>query len=370
MSFIFLSLSVEHLIWYKLPPTKLQLAKSNRWLSSLAQDSEHQLDVVITWVNGSEPSHIQQFIKYTGLDLDEVEIKKRFNEYGMLRFALRSVGKYMPFARRVFLVTNGQVPTWWNKNNPQAQIVTHDQIFVTEVEGKKVPIADALPTFNSNAIEANLHNIPGLSKYFVYLNDDVLFTKPMELKDFIEPKTGKLLMPMKSATSPLNKRENVWFNSIDYTNTMLNTWYHPNNLETPHHLPQHVYHVFNKDLFELATVQWHEWLLNSSRNRYRTITDPVVSFLQANMALEEGLGKPSNAIGGLYLEWSNNHKINQREWEKVKNYRGKSACIQDNFGDAPPSKAVIDDLEKKLCSMYPERSPFEDPAAPNPCANV
>ena len=224
------------------------------WHTSLAQDSEHQLDVVITWVNGSEPSHIQQFIKYTGLDLDEVEVKKRFNEYGMLRFALRSVGKYMPFARRVFLVTNGQVPTWWNKNNPQAQIVTHDQIFVTEVEGKKVPIADALPTFNSNAIEANLHNIPGLSKYFVYLNDDVLFTKPMVPWDFVEPKTGKMLLRMRGVTSPL-KRQHIWFRTVDNTNAMFNTWYHPNNLETPHHLPQHVYHVFNKDLLELATVQ-------------------------------------------------------------------------------------------------------------------
>ena len=151
---------------------------------------------------------------------------------------------------------------------------------------------------------------------------------------------------------------------------MLNTWYHPNNLETPHHLPQHVYHVFNKDLLELATVQWHEWLLNSSRNRYRTITDPVVSFLQANMALEEGLGTSLNETNGLYLTWSNNKKKNLINWKKLKKYQGKSACIQDNFGDAPPRKAVIDDLEKKLCSMYPERSPFEDPTAPNPCENV
>ena len=210
-----LLLSGVNIIRHRSPSTDVYYEWSKNMFGKMVHESVIQMDVVITWVNGSEPSHIQQFIKYTGLGLDEVEIKKRFNEYGMLRFVLRSVHKYMPFARRVFLVTNGQVPTWWNKNNPQAQIVTHDQIFVTEVEGMKVPIADALPTFNSNAIEANLHNIPGLSKYFVYLNDDVLFTKPMVPWDFVEPETGKLLMPMKAATSPLNKRENVWFNSID-----------------------------------------------------------------------------------------------------------------------------------------------------------
>ena len=32
-----------------------------------------------------------------------------------------------------------------------------------------------LPTFNSHSIECNLHNIPNLSKYFIYMNDDMFF---------------------------------------------------------------------------------------------------------------------------------------------------------------------------------------------------
>lgn len=41
--------------------------------------------------------------------------------------------------------------------------VNHDTLF---------PNLSHLPSFNSNAIELQLHNIEGLSEYFIYLNDD------------------------------------------------------------------------------------------------------------------------------------------------------------------------------------------------------
>lgn len=41
-----------------------------------------------------------------------------------------------------------------------------------------------LPTFSSPAIEANLHNIPGLSKRFIYINDDIIFGAPIYPETF------------------------------------------------------------------------------------------------------------------------------------------------------------------------------------------
>ena len=38
----------------------------------------------------------------------------------------------------------------------------------------------ALPTFNSHAIESQLHHIDGLSEHFLYLNDDVFFGRPVD----------------------------------------------------------------------------------------------------------------------------------------------------------------------------------------------
>lgn len=46
-----------------------------------------------------------------------------------------------------------------------------------------------LPTFNSNAIEAELHNLHD-PECFIYLNDDVMFTSHIWPSDFINPETG------------------------------------------------------------------------------------------------------------------------------------------------------------------------------------
>ena len=43
-----------------------------------------------------------------------------------LRYSLRSVEKYAPWVRHVFIVTNGQIPYWLNLDSPRLTVVTHD----------------------------------------------------------------------------------------------------------------------------------------------------------------------------------------------------------------------------------------------------
>lgn len=99
-----------------------------------------------------------------------------------LRFSMRSLEKFAPWVRRVYLVTNGQVPHWLDTSHPRLQLVTHADIFAN---------ASHLPTFSSPAIEANLHRIPGLSEHFLYLNDDTMFGAPVWPSDFITPSHGQ-----------------------------------------------------------------------------------------------------------------------------------------------------------------------------------
>lgn len=56
----------------------------------------------------------------------------------------------------------------------------HSEIFL----GSPSWLASALPTFNSFAIESQLHNIPSLSSSFVSLNDDFFVLRPMSASDF------------------------------------------------------------------------------------------------------------------------------------------------------------------------------------------
>ena len=78
--------------------------------------------------------------------------------------------------RRIFLVTAGQRPSW-----------LADDERITLVDHRDILPADALPTFNSQAIETSLHRIPGLAEHFVYVNDDVFLGRPTRPELFFSP---------------------------------------------------------------------------------------------------------------------------------------------------------------------------------------
>ena len=92
------------------------------------------------------------------------------------RYSLRSLEVNAPWIRNVFIVTNGQIPSWLDTSNPRVKVVTHSEIYRDKT---------ALPTFSSPSIELNLHHIPTLSDYFIYLNDDVFFGSPVFPSDFM-----------------------------------------------------------------------------------------------------------------------------------------------------------------------------------------
>ncbi|KAJ8956361.1 hypothetical protein NQ318_015099 [Aromia moschata] len=110
--------------------------------------------------------------------------KQRFDDKYELKFSLRSLEKYAPWVNHVYIVTNGQIPYWLNLDYEKVSIVTHDEIFRDTI---------SLPSFSSPAIECNLHRIPGLSKRFIYFNDDIFLGQPTFLEDFYAPNRGFLI---------------------------------------------------------------------------------------------------------------------------------------------------------------------------------
>ncbi|XP_041636939.1 N-acetylglucosamine-1-phosphotransferase subunits alpha/beta isoform X2 [Cheilinus undulatus] len=113
---------------------------------------------------------------------DEDVSASRFEDNEELRYSLRSVERHAPWVRHIFIVTNGQIPSWLNLDNPRVTVVTHKDIFQNHSH---------LPTFSSPAIETHIHRIPGLSQKFIYLNDDVMFGKEVWPDDFYSHSKGQ-----------------------------------------------------------------------------------------------------------------------------------------------------------------------------------
>lgn len=141
------------------------------------------IDLVYTWVDGSDKSWQKEkayWAKKYGVEYNIENDDSKFRDNDELKYSLRSVEMYAPWVHKIYIVTNGQVPKWLNTNHPKIKIITHDQIMPK----------DALPTFNSVAIEANLAHIPDLSEKFLYSNDDTFLGRPVAPSFFFN-KDGK-----------------------------------------------------------------------------------------------------------------------------------------------------------------------------------
>ncbi|SIO90180.1 Glycosyltransferase [Nocardiopsis sp. JB363] len=143
----------------------------------LVDDVDFPIDVVYTWVDGDDPEHAAKRARHRGGSVSvnsRAANASRFTSHDELRYSLRSLEMYAPFVRHVHLVTDDQVPEWLNTGAAGVSVVDHRQIFEPE----------ALPTFNSHAIGARLHHIPGLAEHYLYFNDDVFLARSVQPNRF------------------------------------------------------------------------------------------------------------------------------------------------------------------------------------------
>jgi hypothetical protein len=174
------------------------------------------IDIVYTWVQSSDP---ERYTYLSKLNKKDTNLSKfRYKNSEELKYSLRSVEKYCPWVRKIYIVVkDGQIPPFINFNNPKIKLVNHSEI---------MPYT-ALPTFNSIAIETCIHKIQGLSDIYLYFNDDFFVNDYISLKEIFNGK------PMINIKYPLyfdNNLEYKMDENFDFTKNYNNTIYIANKL--------------------------------------------------------------------------------------------------------------------------------------------
>lgn len=144
-----------------------------------ASDVTFDIDLVFSWVDGSDPAfRAQRAARMSGHVVGEGDdAEARIRQIDELKYALRSVNMFAPWIRRIFIATDSAPPPW---------LAEHPKItIVPAVEHFSDPAA--LPTYNSHAVESQLHNIADLSEHFLYSNDDMFFGRPLQASMFFSP---------------------------------------------------------------------------------------------------------------------------------------------------------------------------------------
>jgi hypothetical protein len=137
------------------------------------------IDVVIAWVDGSDPKLAEKRSRYVGrvdLPVSSGAHSTRFASSNEIRYCLLSVLRFAPFVRNIFIVTDGQDPgvhedveRYFPGRSGSVRIVDHQEIF----RG----YAESLPTFNSITIASMIWRIKDLADRFVYFNDDTFLIR-------------------------------------------------------------------------------------------------------------------------------------------------------------------------------------------------
>lgn len=153
------------------------------------------VDIVYTWVDGNDPELNSRRLAYTSLDKeifsDDIGGSTRYSNLGELFWSVASVNRFMPWIRKIFIVTDGQNPM------PQLEELKKyfDHLIPVEVVDHKdifVDYEDTLPVFNCNSIETMLWRIPDLSDHYIYFNDDTFVASEMHPEEWF--KDDKLIL--------------------------------------------------------------------------------------------------------------------------------------------------------------------------------
>lgn len=213
--FFYIIFSIFTLIWQEPTYQSIAIMKTLKlhdidFNKKYTKEPTFPIDIVYTWVNGRDPKWLYEFKKAKEekhIHFYKGDYINRYVDIEELRYSLRSVELNAPWVNMIFIVTCDQFPYWINKSHPKIKFISHSEIFPKNVKNL---------TFNSNSIEFLLYKIPGLSEHFIYVNDDMYFSKPVKPSDFFT-KDGKNIVISNTVTwSNIDFYNKEWNRNLRY----------------------------------------------------------------------------------------------------------------------------------------------------------
>mgnify|MGYP003964604409 CR=1 FL=1 len=196
---------------------------------------DNNLDLVYSWVDTTDPMWQSKYNSY----FQSID-KKRHSNHGEIYFSLKTVHKFMPYIRHIFILTDNQK---LNHNNIHPTILKK----IKYVDHKDIVDKKHLPTFNSTVFEFYLHKIKGLSENFLYSNDDTFVGKHISKKIFFD-KQGHLKVHLNKSKANINEfiaskiHENMSFLNWAKNSIKLLLPYIPD----PNYMTIHSFYTMNK----------------------------------------------------------------------------------------------------------------------------
>ncbi|MFD5147689.1 stealth family protein [Streptomyces sp. NPDC058401] len=340
------------------------------------EDIDFPIDAVITWVDGSDPQWRRRRDRaaaadVTGESVETVESVEtdspagadtpdadtsdadtadsgdhRFRDRGELRSCLRSIAAYAPWIRRVFLVTDDQVPDWLAAEHPGLTVVHHRELFADP---------GALPVFNSHAIETQLHRIPGLAEHYLYFNDDIFLGRPQRPQNYFLPSGLPKVFHDTRAVPPSSpdSHDDVYTTSQRATRRTVEALAG----RTYPRILAHAPYAQSRSLYARLEEALPGGLDATSRSVFRSATDLAPVTLALHLALAQGRAVEGD-LATAYVSTAGTKEL--KRLGGLLRDRGTDAfCLADDSGTEVSPEEQHRELRAFLEAYFPVASPHE-----------
>ncbi|MFI3294128.1 MAG: Stealth CR1 domain-containing protein [Rikenellaceae bacterium] len=325
-----------------------------------------KVDLVYLWVDGSDIEWQRRQAKYLhGLDQIDSEsfCDGRAADNDELLYSLRSVGMYAPWINHIYIVTDGQCPKWLDTQNPKISIVDHKEILPP----------DAMPTFNSCAIELAIHRIKGLSECYLYANDDMMFGRELSPNFFFTPE-GKPKCRF-NTSKRLRLEDSRLGTHMCSVKNVTNIIKNDLGLNCGSWSTHHQIDPYNKSSVAKCIETYKEWSEETIHNRFRTRYDmqrhilslyavatgdgvvALINIKKRGKKIDRAIKKLAIFLGldkgvtSLYIAINKRHIKN-----KIRNYKPALICFNDT---EKVNNENRDNIKKLFQEIYPIKSKFE-----------
>ena len=308
------------------------------------------IDLVYLWVDGNDPKWQAKRNSFFGRKVENSSsnFNGRYANNDELKYSLRSVERYAPWFRKIFIVTDDQTPEWLDIENPKIKIIDHKEILPHE----------SLPCFNASVIEHFLHKISDLSEHFLFSNDDTFFNKTVIPADFFAEDGFPIVRLRRKPFRRLRwfLREQIFkkphklhsravFNAAELVKQKFGVFY--NGL--PHH---NIDSYLKSDCIRVGEQIFKNEIDHTKINHIRNAND-IQRIVYSYVALAEKRG---------HLRYVSNdesihiHIQKDRHFEKLKKFNPTFFCMNDTeYADDNDRKK----LKVWLSTRFPEKSEFE-----------
>ncbi len=308
------------------------------------------IDLVYLWVDGNDREWLSKKNAFLGKEqgnVTDATTIARFIDNDELKYSLRSVEKYAPWIRKIFILTNEQRPHWLNTENTTIKIVDISEILPP----------DAFPCFNSVIIEHFLYKIPGLADRFLLANDDTFLNRPVTPDTFFIEEgypiirlkyvfLGKWIMKLKKT---FNIHTNIYRKTVDRSATLIERKFGKYYSGMPHH---NIDSYLKSDYKRVVEEYFKDEILSTVKHHIRT-DDDIQRVIYSYFALAQKHCR----LKYVGRKESCHIRVQKKNFNRFLNfYNPTFFCLNDTIHVKDEDRMRIKPF---LTSLFPDKSGFE-----------